>query len=128
MRVVAFVGVSLAIMDRDIIGLEIDCSIVAGRELIPKDGTGFLKLGKGDEAKSKCSKVLDLDASNIKARFRRGCAYLLMNDPDNAEADLNKAAEQDPDDAAIKKELAKVVALRKKNEAKEKGFAKKMFG
>ena len=88
----------------------------------------FLKLGKGDEAKSKCSKVLDLDASNIKARFRRGCAYLLMNDPDNAEADLNKAAEQDPDDAAIKKELAKVVALRKKNEAKEKGFAKKMFG
>jgi peptidyl-prolyl isomerase D len=88
----------------------------------------FLKLGKGDDAKSKCSKVLELDASNTKALFRRGSAYLLMGDADAAEADLKSAQEKDPEDAAIKKELAKVAALRKNNDLKDKNFAKKMFG
>ena len=35
---------------------------------------------------------------------------------------------QDQEDAAIKKELQKVAALRKKNDLKDKSFAKKMFG
>mmetsp|Transcript_39065 Transcript_39065/g.62938 ORF Transcript_39065/g.62938 Transcript_39065/m.62938 type:complete len:351 (+) Transcript_39065:39-1091(+) len=88
----------------------------------------FLKLKKGEEAKTKCTIVLGLDSNNVKALFRRGCAFLLMNDADGAEKDLKAAEEKDPADAAIKTELKKVAAIRKKNDAKDANFAKKMFG
>jgi peptidyl-prolyl isomerase D len=58
-----------------------------------------------------CLQVLELDASNTKALFRRGSAYLLMGDADAAEADLKSAQEKDPEDSAIKKELAKVLLM-----------------
>ena len=33
-------------MTTDVIGVEIDLTIEAGRNLVPKDGSGFLGLGK----------------------------------------------------------------------------------
>jgi len=88
----------------------------------------YLKTGKHAECKEACTKALEIDAGNAKAYFRRGCAWLGMNEADKAEADLKKAAEITPDDAAVKKELAKVAALRKKLKSQESNFAKKMFG
>jgi len=88
----------------------------------------FLKLNKGEDAKAKCSSVLEIDSTNVKALFRRGCASVLMNDADGAEKDLKAAEEKDPNDAAIKNELKKLALIRKKNDAKDKNFAKKMFG
>jgi hypothetical protein len=32
-------------LSSDVIGAEIDLGIVSGRNLVPKDGSGFLKLG-----------------------------------------------------------------------------------
>eukprot|EP00285_Hemiselmis_virescens_P007084 CAMPEP_0173392780 /NCGR_PEP_ID=MMETSP1356-20130122/21172_1 /TAXON_ID=77927 ORGANISM="Hemiselmis virescens, Strain PCC157" /NCGR_SAMPLE_ID=MMETSP1356 /ASSEMBLY_ACC=CAM_ASM_000847 /LENGTH=352 /DNA_ID=CAMNT_0014350683 /DNA_START=9 /DNA_END=1067 /DNA_ORIENTATION=+ len=88
----------------------------------------YLKVSKFTECKDACTKALEIDPKNAKAYFRRGSAYLSLNEADKAEEDLKKAQEITPDDAAVKKELAKVVALRKKLKSQESSFAKKMFG
>jgi len=51
--------------------------------------------------------ALELDSGNPKARFRRGCAYMQLGNMDAAEADFKAALAASPDDAAVKKELAK---------------------
>lgn len=89
---------------------------------------GNAQLKKPTDAKDACSKALEIDEKNPKAYFRRGCAWLAMNEADKAEADLNKAAELNAGDAAIEKELKAVAALRLRNKKAESNFAKKMFG
>mmetsp|Transcript_31436 Transcript_31436/g.74149 ORF Transcript_31436/g.74149 Transcript_31436/m.74149 type:complete len:351 (+) Transcript_31436:54-1106(+) len=88
----------------------------------------FLKLNNPENCRKKCNEALTLDANNVKGLFRRGCAYLLMGEPDKSEADLKTAEALSPEDAAIKKELLKVAAYRKKQAGREKELAKKMFG
>mmetsp|Transcript_22395 Transcript_22395/g.45273 ORF Transcript_22395/g.45273 Transcript_22395/m.45273 type:complete len:352 (-) Transcript_22395:239-1294(-) len=88
----------------------------------------FLKLQKPEQCRKKCNDALAMDAGNVKALFRRGCANLALGDADKAEADLKEAEKKSPDDVAVKKELAKVAAYRKKQAGREKDLAKKMFG
>jgi tetratricopeptide (TPR) repeat protein len=99
----------------------------SGSTILTRLGHRF-QLKKGQEAKDACTKALEIDDKSVKAYFRRGCAWLAMNEADKAEADLKKAEELDPNDAAIKKELKGVAALRAKNKKAESNFAKKMFG
>lgn len=44
----------------------------------------FLKEEKYDKAVAKASKVLEVDAENAKALFRRGTARMMLNDYDRA--------------------------------------------
>ena len=66
-----------------------------------------LKLQQPESSAEDCSAVLDLDPANVKALYRRGLAFAAMEMPDAAVADLTVAAQIKPDDAAIKKQLAK---------------------
>ena len=52
--------------------------------------------------------VLEEDASNVKALYRRGCAYEKMSKKASAEKDLQAAHNISPDDTAIKAALARV--------------------
>merc|ERR1719464_2127981 len=68
----------------------------------------YSKMGKWDEAKEKCSRVLKHDEKNTKALFRRGVAHRKLNLFELARADLEKAREllgKDKSDAAIAREL-----------------------
>merc|ERR1719445_2320745 len=67
----------------------------------------YSKMGKWDEAKEKCTRVLKHDEKNTKALFRRGMAYRKLNLYELARADLIKAKNilNNKSDAAIEREL-----------------------
>eukprot|EP01118_Nematostelium_gracile_P009378 TRINITY_DN3152_c0_g1_i1.p1 TRINITY_DN3152_c0_g1~~TRINITY_DN3152_c0_g1_i1.p1 ORF type:complete len:207 (+),score=76.77 TRINITY_DN3152_c0_g1_i1:117-737(+) len=79
--------------------------------------TVHLKLNRFTKCVSCCDQVLQIESNNIKALFRRGKAHLALNDLDRAESDLNKAAELDPNDKMIQREL---LVLKKKNKEQDK--------
>jgi tetratricopeptide (TPR) repeat protein len=64
-----------------------------------------------------CNAVLKVDADNSKAHFRRGKAYLALNDLDRAQDDLQRADQLSPNDSAVRAELTQ---LRKKQQAADK--------
>ena len=55
-----------------------------------------LKLKDYKEAEKLCTKVLELESTNVKALYRRAQAYMNMADLDLAEIDIKKALEIDP--------------------------------
>ena len=83
-----------------------------------------LKINEPYEAAENCSKTLELDASNVKALFRRGQAYNKAGEYEKARKDLIEAAKRDPSNKAIRDEIESV----KKNEANAKEKEKAMFG
>ena len=71
--------------------------------------------------------ALALQADNAKALFRRGCAYRMQGRLDDCRADLHKAAQLAPNDAAIKAELSKLKQSEKTAELKERQHYAGMF-
>jgi len=69
----------------------------------------YLKLEKWESARSKAEKALALDPANIKARFRRGCAYVGSHDWDLARTDFEAVIRLDPENESAKKELRSVL-------------------
>ena len=67
-----------------------------------------LKLGLHEASAEDCSVVLGLEPTNAKALYRRGLAFAAMEMRDAAIADLRVAATLKPEDASIKKQLAKL--------------------
>jgi tetratricopeptide (TPR) repeat protein len=67
-----------------------------------------LKLQQPETSAEDCSLVLQMDPANVKALYRRGLAFATMEMIDAAIADLVVAAELKPDDAAIRKQVAKL--------------------
>merc|ERR1719410_1065938 len=67
----------------------------------------YSKMGRWDDAKEKCSRVLKHDEKNTKALFRRGMAHRKLNLYELARADLEKARELigNAKDAAIARQL-----------------------
>ncbi|KAK1365961.1 peptidyl-prolyl cis-trans isomerase FKBP65 [Heracleum sosnowskyi] len=61
-----------------------------------------LKLGEYVEASRLCTKVLDLDESNVKALFRRSQAYLKTSELEKANDDIKRALVIDPDNRDVK--------------------------
>ncbi|RVW15867.1 Peptidyl-prolyl cis-trans isomerase FKBP65 [Vitis vinifera] len=61
-----------------------------------------LKLGEYLEASKQCTKVLDLDPSNIKALYRRSQSYLRISELEKAEADIRRALTIDPSNRDVK--------------------------
>jgi len=85
----------------------------------------YVKLKDGEKAFKFAEKAVAADQKNPKAFFRRGQAWQLKGDFDNAEKDLKKALDLAPTDALIKKTLA---AVRKKLALQEKEAARRMSG
>jgi peptidyl-prolyl isomerase D len=93
-----------------------------------------LKLGTAADARSAIgytTRVLGISgrpaADQAKALYRRGLAHVAVKDDGAAEADLVRAAELVPEDAAIKAELTRVRDARKAKRDAEKKKFKKMF-
>jgi len=85
----------------------------------------YSKMGKWEDAKEKCSRVLKHDDKNMKALFRRGMAFRKLNLYELARADLEKAKEVlgDKEDRAITRELK---LLEKDEKNADKAFYAKM--
>eukprot|EP00270_Netrium_digitus_P011516 TRINITY_DN366_c0_g1_i4.p1 TRINITY_DN366_c0_g1~~TRINITY_DN366_c0_g1_i4.p1 ORF type:complete len:207 (+),score=83.13 TRINITY_DN366_c0_g1_i4:2946-3566(+) len=85
------------------------------------DAACKLKLKEYKEAVKLTSKVLETEASNVKALYRRAQAYIQQEDYDLAEWDVKKALDLDPDNRDLKleyKTLKQKVAEQNKKEAK----------
>ncbi|XP_026431576.1 70 kDa peptidyl-prolyl isomerase-like isoform X1 [Papaver somniferum] len=67
-----------------------------------------LKLGDYVEASKCCTKVLELDPSNIKALYRRSQSYLETQDLEKAEIDIKKALSINPNNREVKLEYNKL--------------------
>jgi len=87
-----------------------------------------LKLGDYEACVNMCEGVLMVDPGNVKAHYRKGLALRAQGDNVEAERILHKAAELDPKDAAVRKELADIAKHKKQDKEKEKRVAQKMFG
>ena len=70
--------------------------------------------------KENCNKALEIDASNVKALFRRAAAFEKCKQYEEALADLATAASHAPEDKNVIKAVARVKKLQKKQEDKEK--------
>lgn len=61
-----------------------------------------LRLKEYKEAEKLCTKVLELESTNVKALYRRAQAYIELVDLELAEMDIKKALEIDPDNRDVK--------------------------
>ncbi|KAK7395412.1 hypothetical protein VNO78_15970 [Psophocarpus tetragonolobus] len=81
-----------------------------------------LKLKDYKEAEKLCTKVLDLEGTNVKALYRRAQAYMQLGDLDLAEFDIKKALEIDPNNRDVKLEYRTLKEKVKENNRKEAQF------
>ena len=88
----------------------------------------YLKLQNTDQALRYCNDALAIDADHTKALFRRASVYYEKKNWEDALKDLKKALNGAPDDKALQKLQDKVDAQIKRQKAKEKKMAQKMFG
>lgn len=86
-----------------------------------------LKLKDYKQAEKLCTKVLELESSNVKALYRRAQAYIQLADLDLAEFDIKKALELDPDNREVKLEYKVLKEKIKEFNKKEAKFYGNMF-
>jgi DnaJ family protein C protein 3 len=67
----------------------------------------LVKLGRGRDAVTRCSLVLELDSESLEALVQRGEARLLVEDWEGAVADFKAAVQQSPQDRDIRVGLQK---------------------
>ncbi|KAF9363425.1 RNA polymerase II-associated protein 3 [Mortierella sp. NVP85] len=68
----------------------------------------LLKLGRFTEVERDCTLGLELDNKNVKALWRRGIARRSLGKPDDARKDFETALKIEPNNKAVKEELAKL--------------------
>ncbi|XP_058093441.1 70 kDa peptidyl-prolyl isomerase-like isoform X1 [Magnolia sinica] len=86
-----------------------------------------LKLKDYKEAEKLCTKVLEVESSNVKALYRRAQAYIQLADLDLAELDIKKALEIDPDNRDVKLEYKTLKEKVKEYNKKDAKFYGNMF-
>ncbi|KAJ3681216.1 hypothetical protein LUZ60_015705 [Juncus effusus] len=86
-----------------------------------------LKLKDYKQAEKLCTKVLELESTNVKALFRRAQAYSNLADFDLAEIDIKKALEIDPDNKDVKLEYKKLKEKVKEYNKKDAKFYGNIF-
>jgi len=87
-----------------------------------------LKLGDELGAKFDCTKVLNYDAANTKALYRRGQAELAMGNFAACVDNMDRVKEIDPADKACEQLRRKALEDEKKAKREEKAMYSKMFG
>jgi molecular chaperone DnaK (HSP70) len=88
----------------------------------------FLKMKEYRKAINNCSDGISVDKTNSKLYFRRATAYYAQKKISEAVKDVKEALKLSPDDKAIKKLKLQLDHVIKKQKAKEKKMAMKMFG
>ena len=86
-----------------------------------------LKLKEYKEAEKLCTKVLELESTNVKALYRRAQAYMQLADLDLAEFDIKKALDIDPDNREVKLEYRTLKDKVKEYNKKEQKFYGNIF-
>jgi len=86
-----------------------------------------LKNKENAKAVEECKKALEIDATNIKALCRQGIAYVAMVEWDLARRCFTKALEKEPGNVDVKREYAKLQAIIKDQDNKDKQVYSKMF-
>ncbi|XP_065828640.1 peptidyl-prolyl cis-trans isomerase FKBP4-like [Oscarella lobularis] len=87
-----------------------------------------LKFQQPEHVISNCTKALAIDEDNIKGLFRRGQAYMMINDLTSARDDLTKALRFEPNNRAIKNQIQQLETKEKEQREKYKKALGKMFG
>lgn len=86
-----------------------------------------LKLKDYKQAEKLCTKVLELESTNVKALYRRAQAYIQLADFDLAEFDIKKALEIDPNNRDVKLEYKTLKEKVKEINKKDAKFYGNMF-
>ncbi|XP_073058184.1 peptidyl-prolyl cis-trans isomerase FKBP62-like isoform X2 [Primulina eburnea] len=87
----------------------------------------MLKLRDYKQAEKLCTKVLELESTNVKALYRRAQAYMHAADLDLAERDIKKALEIDPDNSEVKLGYKALKVKAKEYNKKDAMFYGNMF-
>lgn len=87
----------------------------------------FLKLKQSILAREHCDKVIELEPNSEKAYFRRGTAYLDLNEPELAEKDFLKVLQIDSNNKAAVQKLSQTKQRIKELRTKEKQIYANMF-
>ncbi|CAN7126854.1 unnamed protein product [Brassica rapa subsp. narinosa] len=91
------------------------------------DAACKLKLQDYKQAEMLCTKVLELESTNVKALYKRAQAYMELADFDLAEFDVKKALEIDPNNREVKVEQRRLKEKMKEFNKKEAKFYGNMF-
>lgn len=75
-----------------------------------------------------CNKALEIAPSNVKALFRRGSAYIIMDDYHNAESDLKYALTLSTENQEVLSRLAHLQVLKARQDTRERSLYTNMFG
>ncbi|XP_022893194.1 peptidyl-prolyl cis-trans isomerase FKBP62-like [Olea europaea var. sylvestris] len=86
-----------------------------------------LKLNDYKQAEKLCTKVLEVQSTNVKALYRRAQAHINMDNLDLAEFDLKKALEIDPENRDVKLEYRALKTKVKEYNRKEAELYGNMF-
>lgn len=86
-----------------------------------------LKLSQFEKVVKSCSRVLEEDAGNVKALYRRGRALVCLNDHDNALTDFVHAKEVEPNNRAVDKQIRQLRLKVQEHNAKYRDTFKGMF-
>lgn len=87
----------------------------------------LLKMQQAKQAKDHCDKVIELEPASEKAYFRRGNAYLDLNEPELAEKDFQKVLQIDSNNKAAIQKLNITKQKIKELRVKEKQIYANMF-
>lgn len=79
----------------------------------------LVKLGRGNDALSSCTEVLNIDEELTEALVQRGEAKLLTEDWEGAVEDLKSAAQKSPQDMSIRESLMKAEKALKMSKRKD---------
>ncbi|KAL3839646.1 hypothetical protein ACJIZ3_024237 [Penstemon smallii] len=79
----------------------------------------LVKLGRGKDAVTSCTEVLEVDGDSVEALVQRGEAKLLVEDWEGAVADLKSAAEKSPQDMNIREPLMRAEKALKMSQRKD---------
>lgn len=75
-----------------------------------------------------CNKALNIEPSNPKALYRRGSAYLELDDYYKAKTDLKYALEKNRNDVHIRRKLKQLIDKQAKQDALDKKLYSNLFG
>lgn len=88
----------------------------------------YMKLELWNKAQANAEAALRLQPDNIKGLYRHAYSALMLKDYDGADKSLATAKTVAPDDTSCARLRERLVAIRKRQRAKEAAMARKMFG